>query len=99
MYCAPILIEIIIWFMTLKKQVHFSLTALSLSIFGLVIHGDIREVRGKNSCGLCLKCLMRRIFCYDRAPLFEVQTDNWECFCAIPWDPAHADCAVPQVKC
>ncbi|KAI8016593.1 hypothetical protein LOK49_LG05G02228 [Camellia lanceoleosa] len=30
------------------------------------------------------------------APLFEVQTDNWECFHAILWDPAHADCAVPQ---
>lgn len=33
---------------------------------------------------------------WRRAPLFEVQTDNWECFCAIHWDPAHADCAVPQ---
>ncbi|XP_028755699.1 uncharacterized protein LOC114715054 isoform X2 [Neltuma alba] len=33
---------------------------------------------------------------WRRAPLFEVQTDNWECFCAIQWDPAHADCAVPQ---
>lgn len=32
-----------------------------------------------------------------RAPLFEVQTDDWECFCAVLWDPAHADCAVPQV--
>ncbi|KAJ4709241.1 PHD and RING finger domain-containing protein [Melia azedarach] len=33
---------------------------------------------------------------WRRAPLFEVQTDEWECFCAIQWDPAHADCAVPQ---
>ncbi|XP_073032444.1 uncharacterized protein [Primulina eburnea] len=33
---------------------------------------------------------------WRRAPLFEVQTDNWECFCSIHWDPAHADCAVPQ---
>ncbi|PNY05401.1 hypothetical protein L195_g001852, partial [Trifolium pratense] len=32
-----------------------------------------------------------------RAPLFEVQIDDWECFCAINWDPLHADCAVPQV--
>ncbi|CAL5333411.1 unnamed protein product [Camellia sinensis] len=32
------------------------------------------------------------------APLFEVQTDNWECFHAILWDPAHADCAVPQLR-
>ncbi|XP_057497870.1 uncharacterized protein LOC130782544 isoform X1 [Actinidia eriantha] len=33
---------------------------------------------------------------WRRAPLFEVQTDDWECFCAVLWDPAHADCAVPQ---
>ncbi|KAK7351952.1 hypothetical protein VNO77_11744 [Canavalia gladiata] len=33
---------------------------------------------------------------WRRAPLFEVQTDDWECFCAIHWDPSHADCAVPQ---
>ncbi|KAH7854563.1 hypothetical protein Vadar_015372 [Vaccinium darrowii] len=33
---------------------------------------------------------------WRRAPLFEVQTDNWECFCSVLWDPAHADCAVPQ---
>lgn len=32
-----------------------------------------------------------------RAPLHEVQTDEWECFCCVHWDPAHADCAVPQV--
>jgi len=32
-----------------------------------------------------------------RAPLFEVQTDSWECFCSILWDPAHADCAVRQL--
>ncbi|WVZ19023.1 hypothetical protein V8G54_006345 [Vigna mungo] len=25
-----------------------------------------------------------------------VQTNAWECFCAIHWDPSHADCAVPQ---
>ncbi|KAJ1399033.1 Zinc finger, FYVE/PHD-type [Sesbania bispinosa] len=34
---------------------------------------------------------------WRRAPLFEIQTDDWECFCAIHWDPSHADCAVPQV--
>ncbi|XP_038700600.1 uncharacterized protein LOC119997559 isoform X2 [Tripterygium wilfordii] len=33
---------------------------------------------------------------WRRAPLFEAQTDNWECFCAFLWDPIHADCAVPQ---
>lgn len=33
---------------------------------------------------------------WRRAPLFEVQTDNWDCFRSILWDPTHADCAVPQ---
>ncbi|PSS20754.1 PHD and RING finger domain-containing protein, partial [Actinidia chinensis var. chinensis] len=33
---------------------------------------------------------------WRRAPLFEVQTDDWECFCAVIWDPARADCSVPQ---
>jgi hypothetical protein len=31
-----------------------------------------------------------------RAPLFVVQSDDWDCSCCLPWDPAHADCAVPQ---
>ncbi|CAN6677682.1 unnamed protein product [Malus baccata var. baccata] len=33
---------------------------------------------------------------WRRAPLFEVQTNDWECFCSILWDPSHADCNVPQ---
>ncbi|KAK8977627.1 hypothetical protein V6N11_013412 [Hibiscus sabdariffa] len=33
---------------------------------------------------------------WRRAPLFEVQSDNWECFCSFQWDPSHADCSVPQ---
>nr|CAD1823178.1 unnamed protein product [Ananas comosus var. bracteatus] len=33
---------------------------------------------------------------WRRAPLFAIQTDDWDCSCAIPWDPTHADCAVPQ---
>ncbi|KAL9270516.1 PHD and RING finger domain-containing protein [Drosera capensis] len=33
---------------------------------------------------------------WRRAPLFEVQTDDWECFRSVLWDPTHADCAVPQ---
>nr|XP_043627305.1 uncharacterized protein LOC122598888 [Erigeron canadensis] len=33
---------------------------------------------------------------WRRAPLFEVQTDNWECFSSVLWDPTHADCAAPQ---
>ncbi|XVF00323.1 hypothetical protein REPUB_Repub03eG0275000 [Reevesia pubescens] len=33
---------------------------------------------------------------WRRAPLFEVQTDDWECFCSVQWDPSHADCSAPQ---
>ncbi|KAK8938806.1 hypothetical protein KSP39_PZI011436 [Platanthera zijinensis] len=33
---------------------------------------------------------------WRRAPLFSVQTDDWDCSCALPWDPIHADCSVPQ---
>ncbi|XP_042040460.1 protein let-418-like isoform X1 [Salvia splendens] len=33
---------------------------------------------------------------WRRAPLIEVQTDNWECFRCILWDPTRADCAAPQ---
>ncbi|XP_049934658.1 uncharacterized protein LOC116257380 isoform X2 [Nymphaea colorata] len=40
----------------------------------------------------------RGVICgkWRRAPLFEVQTSDWECFCTVLWDPSHADCAVPQ---
>lgn len=33
---------------------------------------------------------------WRRAPLFARQTNTWECFDSFLWDPAHADCAVPQ---
>ncbi|XP_020578924.1 uncharacterized protein LOC110023720 isoform X2 [Phalaenopsis equestris] len=33
---------------------------------------------------------------WRRAPVFSVQTDEWDCSCAVLWDPMHADCAVPQ---
>jgi len=33
---------------------------------------------------------------WRRAPLYVVQTDDWDCFSCLLWDPAHADCAVPQ---
>ncbi|KAH7674700.1 Zinc finger RING/FYVE/PHD-type protein [Dioscorea alata] len=35
---------------------------------------------------------------WRRAPLFVVQTDDWDCFCSVLWDPIHADCAVPQLR-
>ncbi|KAI4354034.1 hypothetical protein L6164_002934 [Bauhinia variegata] len=47
-----------------------------------------REVMDRSNGTICGK--------WRRAPIFEVQADDWECFCAIHWDPAHADCAAPQ---
>ncbi|CAH2051264.1 unnamed protein product [Thlaspi arvense] len=33
---------------------------------------------------------------WRRAPRSEIQTNDWECFCCVFWDPSRADCAVPQ---
>ncbi|CAN1341379.1 hypothetical protein LINPERPRIM_LOCUS39145 [Linum perenne] len=33
---------------------------------------------------------------WRRAPFSEVQTGDWDCSCALPWDPFHADCNIPQ---
>ncbi|CAM0879641.1 unnamed protein product [Alopecurus aequalis] len=33
---------------------------------------------------------------WRRAPLFVVQSSDWDCSCSVQWDPIHADCAVPQ---
>ncbi|THU63011.1 hypothetical protein C4D60_Mb01t11210 [Musa balbisiana] len=33
---------------------------------------------------------------WRRAPLFVVQSEDWDCSCSVLWDPFHADCAVPQ---
>ncbi|XP_010541110.1 PREDICTED: uncharacterized protein LOC104814650 [Tarenaya hassleriana] len=64
-------------------------------------HFNINSARKLSSIGNWLQCREEDIngeICgkWRRAPLYEVQTDNWECFCCIFWDPPHADCAVPQ---
>ncbi|KAJ3679241.1 hypothetical protein LUZ60_017252 [Juncus effusus] len=33
---------------------------------------------------------------WRRAPYYLVQTKTWDCSIAVQWDPAHADCPVPQ---
>ncbi|WVZ52006.1 hypothetical protein U9M48_003102 [Paspalum notatum var. saurae] len=40
----------------------------------------------------------KQVICgkWRRVPLYVVQSDDWDCFCCLLWDPAHADCAVPQ---
>jgi len=51
--------------------------------------GTIYNERNDNDAGvLCGK--------WRRSPLFVTQTDNWDCFCSVVWDPFHSDCAVPQ---
>ncbi|XP_077216446.1 uncharacterized protein LOC143851013 isoform X2 [Tasmannia lanceolata] len=49
-----------------------------------VIYGNIGDDEGI----ICGK--------WRRAPLFEVQTDDWDCSCCVLWDPIHSDCDVPQ---
>ncbi|KAM0917998.1 hypothetical protein ACQ4PT_009371 [Festuca glaucescens] len=49
---------------------------------------EILSTRDSNKPVICGK--------WRRAPLYVVQTDKWDCSCCLPWDPAHADCAVPQ---
>ncbi|CAL9063214.1 unnamed protein product [Musa banksii] len=59
-----------------------------------------------SSIGNWVQC--REVLCSDgsdegivcgkwrRAPLFVVQSEDWDCSCSVLWDPFHADCAVPQ---
>nr|CAB3470715.1 unnamed protein product [Digitaria exilis] len=55
----------------------------------------------KNSFGNWIQCrevLDMGVVCgkWRRAPLFIVQSSDWDCSCSVVWDPIHADCAVPQ---
>lgn len=51
--------------------------------------GNWVQCRDKHGCGaICGK--------WRRAPIFIPQTDDWDCSCAVLWDPYHADCFVPQ---
>ncbi|XP_014757597.1 uncharacterized protein LOC100831907 isoform X3 [Brachypodium distachyon] len=55
----------------------------------------------KKSIGNWIQCqevLDTGVVCgkWRRAPLFVVQSSNWDCSCSVLWDPIHADCAVPQ---
>uniref|UniRef100_A0A1D1ZE19 Remodeling and spacing factor 1 n=1 Tax=Anthurium amnicola TaxID=1678845 RepID=A0A1D1ZE19_9ARAE len=49
------------------------------------IYNETGETAGGVICGK-----------WRRAPLFVCQTEDWDCSCAVLWDPIHADCAVPQ---
>ncbi|KAG7944944.1 hypothetical protein I3843_15G128900 [Carya illinoinensis] len=50
-----------------------------------VLYADSRQCAKGAMCGK-----------WRRAPLSEVQTADWDCSCAVRWDPSHSDCAVPQ---
>lgn len=76
---------------------------ISPSEFYKLLGENMRNPTKLSSIGNWIKCQevldrANETICgkWRRAPLFEVQTDAWECFCAIHWDPSHADCAVPQ---
>lgn len=50
-----------------------------------------------------LKCFFEvlmwlALILHCRAPLFTDQSEDWDCSCAIQWDPIRADCVVPQVN-
>ncbi|KAK9715806.1 hypothetical protein RND81_06G190800 [Saponaria officinalis] len=78
------------------------------SSFGTSLHSLVREKpRKSNFIGNWLQCKDIIIGMGDdidgsicgkwrRAPLFEVQTDKWDCFHSVLWDPTYADCCVPQ---
>uniref|UniRef100_A0ACD5ZGL6 Uncharacterized protein n=1 Tax=Avena sativa TaxID=4498 RepID=A0ACD5ZGL6_AVESA len=60
-----------------------------------------RQEDKKSSIGNWIQCqevLHTGAICgkWRRAPLFVVQSSNWDCSCSVLWDPVHADCAVPQ---
>lgn len=64
---------------------------------------DSRKLSRLSSIGNWLQCRdvvddVNGTICgkWRRAPLFEVQTDKWQCFSSVLWDPTHSDCAVPQ---
>ncbi|CAD6338791.1 unnamed protein product [Miscanthus lutarioriparius] len=44
----------------------------------------------------CREVLDTGVVCgkWRRAPLFVVQSSDWDCSCSVVWDPFHADCAV-----
>ncbi|VAI80507.1 unnamed protein product [Triticum turgidum subsp. durum] len=62
---------------------------------------SLRREDKKTSIGNWIQCqevLDTGAICgkWRRAPLFVVQSSDWDCSCSVLWDPIHADCAVPQ---
>ncbi|KAM3193966.1 hypothetical protein ACQJBY_070550 [Aegilops geniculata] len=62
---------------------------------------SLRREDKKTSIGNWIQCqevLDTGAICgkWRRAPLFVVQSSDWDCSCSVLWDPIRADCAVPQ---
>ncbi|CAN6163199.1 unnamed protein product [Urochloa humidicola] len=59
--------------------------------------GCLQQLKDKKtSVGNWIKCQEKVCGKWRRAPLFIVQSSDWDCSCSVVWDPIHADCAVPQ---
>uniref|UniRef100_A0A453T1S6 CW-type domain-containing protein n=1 Tax=Aegilops tauschii subsp. strangulata TaxID=200361 RepID=A0A453T1S6_AEGTS len=63
---------------------------------------SLRREDKKTSIGNWIQCqevLDTGAICgkWRRAPLFVVQSSDWDCSCSVLWDPIRADCAVPQL--
>ncbi|XP_044463978.1 uncharacterized protein LOC123194690 isoform X3 [Mangifera indica] len=55
-----------------------------------ILYNDTRECTEGTVCGKWRRSLS------FRAPFSAIQTDNWDCSCAVLWDPTYSDCAAPQ---
>ncbi|XP_035815631.1 uncharacterized isoform X5 [Zea mays] len=96
-----VLFEICYWILNHMK-VGFGLVLSFKQKFqnGLVLFLEQFEDK-KTSIGNWIQCrevLDTGVVCgkWRRAPLFVVQSSDWDCSCSVVWDPIHADCAVPQ---
>ncbi|CAM0908959.1 unnamed protein product [Alopecurus aequalis] len=75
----------------------FELDATEMTCLSLTLWREDK----KSSIGNWIQCqevLDTGAICgkWRRAPLFVVQSSDWDCSCSVQWDPVRADCAVPQ---
>ncbi|MCL7051543.1 hypothetical protein MKW94_006512 [Papaver nudicaule] len=93
------------WSGPISSDVDFVGKALDPKEYDTLCDLNAKKRPAPSSAGNWLQCqevladnTEAEIICgkWRRAPLFEIQTDDWDCSCALPWDPVHADCAVPQ---
>ncbi|KAI3977909.1 hypothetical protein MKX01_036749 [Papaver californicum] len=95
------------WFSPISSDVDFVGKAMDPKEYDTLCDLNAKKLPAPSSAGNWLQCqevLVENaeveIICgkWPRAPLFETQTNDWDCSCALRWDPIYADCAVPQIK-